>query len=213
MYKRMSLLTAQAGMSREDFVDYWGRVHGPMIAELPGLRGYVQNGVKANLYKAGPDGHAFMADGVVELYFDTIEDMHIAFSSAPSIRIRADEENFLGTSSGYSIDGDTMPRNGSWPRKLIVALGEGVLAKDLPKLQAELTHRVSPAVCEINAVAAKFGRKVTASGPQPVGWFLHLMDARDLDPQEILSLIQSILADAGRDVSVSVFGVEETRFL
>ncbi len=43
MIKYVTVLFRRAGMSREEFRSYWKYTHAPILKEIPGLRGYVQN--------------------------------------------------------------------------------------------------------------------------------------------------------------------------
>lgn len=196
MYKRMSLLTAKEGLPRKAFLSHWYGVHGPMIAALDGLRAYVQNGVEDERHRPGQDGTVFRADGIVELYFDCIEDMHAAFAGAGNVRIEVDEDNFLGTSSGFSIAEDLVPPSSPSTDKVIITLGEGA---DFAEAERALGRfgRV-----EVNRVQTRFGAKAGALGLQKVAAFLHL----SADRLDIAELFDAIDAPA-----VSLFKVAENR--
>jgi uncharacterized protein (TIGR02118 family) len=43
MIKYVTVLSRRAGMSREDFSNYWKNTHAPILKEIPGLMGFVQN--------------------------------------------------------------------------------------------------------------------------------------------------------------------------
>jgi hypothetical protein len=66
MIKYVTVLFRREGMSREEFGRYWKDTHAPILTQIPGLRGYVQN-------HALPDseGNEPPYDGFGELHFDT----------------------------------------------------------------------------------------------------------------------------------------------
>jgi uncharacterized protein (TIGR02118 family) len=43
MIKYVTVLSSRGGMSREEFDRYWKDTHAPILTQIPGLRGYVQN--------------------------------------------------------------------------------------------------------------------------------------------------------------------------
>jgi uncharacterized protein (TIGR02118 family) len=43
MIKYVTVLSRRAGMSREEYSNYWKNTHAPILKEIPGLMGYVQN--------------------------------------------------------------------------------------------------------------------------------------------------------------------------
>jgi hypothetical protein len=43
MIKYITVLSRRAGMSREEVSSYWKNTHAPILQQIPGLRGYVQN--------------------------------------------------------------------------------------------------------------------------------------------------------------------------
>jgi len=88
--KLVFLLHRRAGMSIDDFSRYWSDVHGPIGADLPGVRKYVQNHVAASL-----DGSPLPCDGFAEMWFDDMESLQRALSSPAGQAALMDSENFL----------------------------------------------------------------------------------------------------------------------
>ncbi len=43
MIKYITVLFRKEGMSREEFSSYWKDTHAPILQQIPGLKGYVQN--------------------------------------------------------------------------------------------------------------------------------------------------------------------------
>jgi uncharacterized protein (TIGR02118 family) len=97
MYKHIALLVRQAGMSHAEFVDYWQENHTPIAREIEGVVRYQQ------VLPTEPDHAEF--DGIAELYFEDLEDLHAALGSEGSrdydptrevaARAREDVDNFL----------------------------------------------------------------------------------------------------------------------
>ncbi len=97
MYKHVALLVAKPGMSHEEFVDYWQTEHTPIARDIEGVTRY------QTVLPTEPDSAEF--DGLAELYFEDIQDLHDALGSAGSrdydptkevaARAREDVDNFL----------------------------------------------------------------------------------------------------------------------
>jgi uncharacterized protein (TIGR02118 family) len=97
MYKHIALLVRQAGMSHAEFVDYWQENHTPIAREIEGVVRYQQ------VLPTEPDHAEF--DGIAELYFEDLEDLHAALGSEGSrdydpekgaaAEAREDVDNFL----------------------------------------------------------------------------------------------------------------------
>lgn len=97
MYKHVALLVRKAGMSHEAFREYWEEEHTPLARDIEGVVRY------HTVYPSDPESAEF--DGVAELYFETLEDLHDALGSSgsrdydPSKEVaaaaREDVDNFL----------------------------------------------------------------------------------------------------------------------
>ncbi len=69
MIKSISLVHRKPGLSIEEFNRHWKEQHGPLAAGLiPGLRKYVQN------HFIAVPGFKNEGDGIVEMWYDTVED-------------------------------------------------------------------------------------------------------------------------------------------
>jgi uncharacterized protein (TIGR02118 family) len=82
-------------MSHEQFVDYWQKVHGPLLKSNPAVRRYVQS----HILSVRPTAHAAVTgevDGVVELWFDDLEAFDRSWESPVSKAILEDGANFIG---------------------------------------------------------------------------------------------------------------------
>ncbi|OIB55924.1 EthD family reductase [Natrialba sp. SSL1] len=97
MYKHVALLVRQDDLSHEEFVDYWQTNHTPIAKEIEGVVRYQQ------VLPTDPENAEF--DGIAELYFETLEDLHAALGSPGSrdydptkdvaAEARRDVNNFL----------------------------------------------------------------------------------------------------------------------
>lgn len=77
-------------MSLEEFADYWINVHGPLAAQVPGLRGY-----SISIAHAVPFSDDVSPwDGLVEMRFDDGDAMEAGLSSPAGIIATEDVENF-----------------------------------------------------------------------------------------------------------------------
>jgi uncharacterized protein (TIGR02118 family) len=92
MIKYVTVLFRRAGMSREEFSSYWKNTHAPILKEIPGLKGYVQNHALADL-----QGNEPPYDGFGELYFDSLEAMQEGLASLEGEATLADIPNFCDT--------------------------------------------------------------------------------------------------------------------
>jgi uncharacterized protein (TIGR02118 family) len=88
MFKLIILLKKKTGLTNEQFATYCLKTHAPLAKKMPGLRKYVVNVVMP------PPNRAPDYNGVVELWFDSVDDMKKAFSSAEGRVTQKDTETF-----------------------------------------------------------------------------------------------------------------------
>jgi len=91
MIKLVYCITKKAGLTDQEFFDYWKDIHGPIGARIPGLRRLVQSHrltVPGDKYQ--PD-----YDGVAELWFDDMEALLAARQSPQWQAASQDEVNFI----------------------------------------------------------------------------------------------------------------------
>ncbi|SHK05029.1 conserved hypothetical protein [Roseomonas rosea] len=81
LIKRMSLLRRRPDVSAERFREEWFGFHAKAVGKFPGLAGYTQNLVVARQAGAETGYDALPVDGVVEMWFRSVEDLQAAFSS------------------------------------------------------------------------------------------------------------------------------------
>ena len=76
MYKHVALLVRKAGMSHEEFTEHWQEEHTPIAREIEGVVRY------ATVLPADPGSSEF--DGIAELYFEDLDELHDALGSEGS---------------------------------------------------------------------------------------------------------------------------------
>jgi uncharacterized protein (TIGR02118 family) len=108
MYKHVALLVRQDGLSHEEFVNYWQTIHTPIAKNIEGVVRYQQ------VLPTEPANAEF--DGIAELYFETLDDLHEALGSPGSrdynptkeiaAEAREDVNNFLAIDERPRIIGE-----------------------------------------------------------------------------------------------------------
>lgn len=115
MIKVITLLKRKPGMTREEFSRYWREVHAKVALDFPGsrhIRRYVQNHMM-NPASLGnwPGAVNEDWDGVAEVWFDSLEDLHQTMNDPDYLKIvRPDEEKFsdLSACQTFIIDEHTV---------------------------------------------------------------------------------------------------------
>lgn len=97
MLKRMGILRQGAGHSPTAFRKWWLDTHGPVAAQLPELRGYLQNLVYDVLGDAPPaaNGQPMACDGFTELWFDDAASMARAFPPRTGTAVTAHASRYI----------------------------------------------------------------------------------------------------------------------
>jgi uncharacterized protein (TIGR02118 family) len=92
--KRMTFLKRKPGMTREQLLEYWRHVHGPLAGSVPGVRRYVQSAVVPSGYAAAePD-----FDGVAQIWLRDADALRAVVSSSLfRDQVKPDEANFVAT--------------------------------------------------------------------------------------------------------------------
>lgn len=94
MIKLVYCISKKAGLTDEEFFDYWENVHGPIGARIPHLHKLVQS---HRCVVAGDDHHPDY-DGMAELWFED-EQALLAARQSPEWKAAAeDESNFIDNS-------------------------------------------------------------------------------------------------------------------
>lgn len=90
MIKVVAVVKAKDGLKREDFLDEWQNKHPAFVRKLQGIRRYRQSPAVAHR-KQWP------FSGMAELWFDSIDDVRIAFAGEGAAALFEHEESFLGS--------------------------------------------------------------------------------------------------------------------
>ena len=98
MFKLIILLKKKTGFTDEEFADYWLETHALLAKKMPRLRRYVVNVV------APPPNREPDYNGVVELWFDNVDDMKKAFSSPEGQATQKDTEKFTTSRTAMYVD-------------------------------------------------------------------------------------------------------------
>ena len=69
----VALLVRQDDMTHEEFADYWKHQHSPLAKDIEGVVRY------HTVYPTDPEHSEF--DGLAELYFETLDDLHEAMAT------------------------------------------------------------------------------------------------------------------------------------
>jgi uncharacterized protein (TIGR02118 family) len=91
MIKLVYCIAKKPGLSDEEFFDYWKNIHGPIGAQIPGLRRLVQN----HRLTIPGDSRQPDYDGMAELWFDDVESLLAARRSPEWETSTEDEKNFI----------------------------------------------------------------------------------------------------------------------
>ena len=119
MVKCCFLVYRKPGLSREEFSDYWARVHSRIAIEtapVTGMVRYLQNHVLdhpiAALFQASRNCHLGDFDGMAEAWWPSFEAMEAAAGSTPqhvAETILADEARFIDLERSVIFFVEEMP--------------------------------------------------------------------------------------------------------
>jgi uncharacterized protein (TIGR02118 family) len=98
MFKLITLVVKEQGMSDDEFAKYMLEAHAPLAKKMPGLRRYVLNIVQRPPNRE-PEYHS-----VAELWFDDRESMKKAFASPEGQLTQKDIEEFAGNTATLFIE-------------------------------------------------------------------------------------------------------------
>jgi uncharacterized protein (TIGR02118 family) len=101
MVKSISLLTRRDGITHEQFVEHWVKVHAPLAHAVPRLRRYVQSHILAERRRDDITTHEIEVDGIAETWYDSMQDLQFANASAEAKRLHADGAIFIGKIKTY----------------------------------------------------------------------------------------------------------------
>lgn len=92
--KNVEMVHHRKDMTIPDFQTYWRTVHGPLAAQIPVIRRYVQSHVRLSGYDRTPGPPC---DGLAITWFDSIDSMRESATTEAYARTRDDEPNFIDT--------------------------------------------------------------------------------------------------------------------
>lgn len=83
MISRIGILRRKSSMTTEEFRHHWREIHGPLAAQLPGLKEYYHHYV-TDASQLGIDHArgAWTVDGFSEIVFESLDSMNAALASA-----------------------------------------------------------------------------------------------------------------------------------
>lgn len=99
--KSFAILRKKPDMTTEAFRDHWQRVHGPLVARLPGLIRYVQYHVHS-VPREGYQPQDDPIDGIVEAWFASAEAVQQLPTTPEYQAVLADERTFLARSDHFN---------------------------------------------------------------------------------------------------------------
>ncbi len=111
MVKYIICAARKAGMTHEEFSAYWRNHHGSVVKSVPEFTRHVRKYVQCHLVgNTVPLGAVGAYDGVAELWFDSVEELDIAFNEPRYLEIiRPDELKFADLNKSISFITEEVP--------------------------------------------------------------------------------------------------------
>lgn len=91
-FKIIEFIHRRPGMSVEDYRHHWRHVHGPLGAQIPNVRRYIQNHPRMSAYA---NGRTPCYDGYAMVWFDSMDAMRASPDHPEYAETIADEANFM----------------------------------------------------------------------------------------------------------------------
>ena len=134
------------GLDHRDFFDHWLNVHGPVAAQLPGLRRYIQNHVVLESLTRGTSTH----DGWSELWFDDYWSFQLAVKSPEWAAMEQDGATLFCPEKGIVVGREYVQKDENWkPRDY------GALSMSEDEIRARLLKEGYKSLSADPAVAAR----------------------------------------------------------
>ena len=92
--KNIEMVHHRPDLDIPEFQRYWREVHGPLAAQIPVIRRYVQSHVRLSGYARETKP---VCDGLAITWFDSIDTMRESATTEAYTRTREDEPNFIDT--------------------------------------------------------------------------------------------------------------------
>jgi len=110
MVKAIFIVSKLPGLTLSEFLERWERVQGPLTAQTPGLRRYVQNHAIAASYVGGRQTH----DGWSELWFDDLDALREAVASRQWRAVREGGEILFAAPIGVGVARERIQKDLDW---------------------------------------------------------------------------------------------------
>jgi uncharacterized protein (TIGR02118 family) len=110
MVKAIFIVSKLPGLTLTEFFERWQHHHGPLVADTPGLRRYVQNHALPDAYAGGGQTH----DGWSELWFEDLASLHRAASSAEWQAAREDGAMLFAEPIGVGVARERVQKDLDW---------------------------------------------------------------------------------------------------
>ncbi len=104
MIKILGLLTRKDGITHEEFVRHWFDIHGPLAHAVPGIRRYVQSHIVDTRTRPDIPETNVDVDGIAELWYDDMDSMQRAGTTAEMTALTDDGALFIGKIKTYIIE-------------------------------------------------------------------------------------------------------------
>ena len=104
MIRRISILTRKPQLTREEFVDHWLNVHGPLALKVPGIRRYVQCRVVEEYFRKDIPAQVDEIDGIAELWYDSVEALMKSSKTPEAKALYADGALIIGKIRTFIIE-------------------------------------------------------------------------------------------------------------
>jgi uncharacterized protein (TIGR02118 family) len=111
MVKLIVCAKRKPGMTHEEFDHYWRENHGPLVRSVPEFIRHVRKYVQCHIVSNSvPLGASSDYDGVAELWFDSLDELHQAFNEPRYLEIiRTDELKFADIANSVSLVTEEVP--------------------------------------------------------------------------------------------------------
>ena len=110
MVKAIFIASKLPGLTLDEFFDRWLNHHGPLGAQVPGLRRYVQNHALPEAYAGRRQTH----DGWSELWFDDLAALHEAVQTAEWQAVREDGATLFVQPIGVGVARERIQKDLDW---------------------------------------------------------------------------------------------------
>ncbi|HTV44023.1 MAG TPA: EthD domain-containing protein [Stellaceae bacterium] len=104
MIKTVGLLTRKDGLSHEEFVEHWYKVHAPLAHVVPGVRRYVQSHIIGERSRSDIPATGVEIDGIAELWYDDRAAMERANATPEAKRLHDDGALFIGRIKSFIVE-------------------------------------------------------------------------------------------------------------